>query len=99
MADRIQISELEDAITKAAAKVASIKIGHGPIIMGFVAPPGIDAAKGRTIAEEVVKLSGVKGKPTVITEGVAATGLKEHADSLVKPHIIIGLVLDTKSRT
>ncbi|MDB5583415.1 MAG: hypothetical protein JWR80_8591 [Bradyrhizobium sp.] len=95
MPDRISVQNLQAAVDQAITK---IKVKPGPIIIGFVAPAGFPEADAHKIAQEVAKISGLAGTPTVGVLGtsVASEALAESQHHLPPGHIIIGLVANAK---
>jgi len=96
MAERVDLAELRGAVEKAAADVLKSHegdvVGHGPIVLGFVAPEALAEKDAQAIAEKVAAASGLKGRPTVI--GVGASDATEREAALPNPiRIIIGLIL------
>lgn len=92
MSERINLDELQGAVARA---VANVKFKPGPIILGFVAPDGISQAEAHAAAQEVARLTGIAGTPTVANIGSASAPAGERAlkaEVLAPHHIIIGLV-------
>ena len=91
MSERISVQELQAAVDKA---ITRIEVKPGPIIIGFVAPADFSETEAHKIAQEVAKISGLAGTPTVSVLGTAAAGSTfEKSSKLLPPgHIIIGLV-------
>ena len=97
MADRVNLAELQQVVSKAVAEIAhSRTIGHGPIICGFVAPDTLAAADAEKIAAQIAK-SVPGSRPTV-------NGMAEHQEAKKTPAvlprgpIIVGLVFDANER-
>ena len=90
MTGRIPISELQVVVDKA---VANLKLKPGPIIIGLIAAD-ISAIEAKALAEEVTKLTGLTGEPTVVTIGGTAEtqAALAHTSRLTNPRHIIGLI-------
>lgn len=94
MAERLNLGDLQGVLDKAVAQVMSNRaIGHGPIVVGFVAPDTLGAADAQKIADEVSK-SVPNSRPTVVGVGDAAAEGAARAATLSRIPIIIGLLFD-----
>lgn len=95
MPERISVQDLQTAVDKAITKM---KVKPGPIVIGFVAPASFSEHDAHAIAQEVAKISGLAGTPTVGVLGTSAAGeaLAKSQNHLPPGHIIIGLVANAQ---
>ena len=95
MTDRVNLSELQQVVSKAVAEVVhSRTIGHGPIICGFVAPDALAPAEAEKIAAQIAK--SVPGSRPTVNGGAEHMDARKAPAGLPRGPIIIGLVFEAK---
>ncbi len=99
MAERIHLGDLQGAVNRAVAQVISNRtagqelMGHGPIVIGFVAPDTLGASDAQKIADEVAR-SVPNSRSTVVSVGGSEP---ETLAAWPRIPIIIGLLLGQAS--
>jgi hypothetical protein len=87
MAGKINFSHLPSAIQE-AVKAAHDRLPNEELIMGFIAPDGIEEKQAESIAKEITQKIAPGAKPFVGPATGVAGGA--HTEALTKPGRILG---------